>query len=41
MEVKEYEEKYLALRVYCRQDTWAMVEILRGLRNAIQKEKVH
>lgn len=38
---KEYEEKYLALRVYCRQDTWAMVEILRGLRNAIQKEKVH
>lgn len=31
---KEYEEKYLALRVYCRQDTWAMVEILRGLRKA-------
>ena len=29
---KEYNEKYLALRVYCRQDTWAMVEILRGLR---------
>lgn len=32
---KEYEEKYLALRVYCRQDTWAMVEILRGLRKEI------
>ena len=34
---KEYQEKYLALRVYCRQDTWAMVEILRGLRNYIKK----
>lgn len=34
---KEYEEKYLALRVYCRQDTWAMVEILRGLRQAFMK----
>ena len=32
---KEYNEKYLALRIYCRQDTWAMVEILRGLRKAI------
>lgn len=32
---KEYNEKYLALRVYCRQDTWAMVEILRGLRKAL------
>lgn len=29
---KEYNDKYLALRTYCRQDTWAMVEILRGLR---------
>lgn len=35
---KEYNEKYLALRVYCRQDTWAMVEILRGLRKMV-KEK--
>mgnify|MGYP003014992434 FL=1 len=34
---KEYEEKYLALRVYCRQDTWAMVEILRGLRKLIKE----
>lgn len=33
---KEYEEKYLALRVYCRQDTWAMVEILRGLRRSFE-----
>ncbi|MBQ8293107.1 MAG: DUF2779 domain-containing protein [Bacilli bacterium] len=29
---KEYEEKYLALRKYCQQDTWAMVEVLWGLR---------
>ncbi|HHU24797.1 MAG: DUF2779 domain-containing protein [Bacilli bacterium] len=28
---KEYQEKYLALREYCKQDTWAMVEILWGL----------
>lgn len=35
---KEYQEKYLALRVYCRQDTWAMVEILRGLREMIKKD---
>lgn len=34
---KEYNDKYLALRVYCRQDTWAMVEILRGLRKYIKK----
>lgn len=33
---KEYKEKYQALRVYCRQDTWAMVEILRGLRKIKQ-----
>lgn len=29
---KEYENKYLALRKYCQQDTWAMVEVLWGLR---------
>lgn len=29
---KEYQEKYLALRKYCRQDTWAMVEILWNLK---------
>ena len=33
----EYQNKYLALRIYCRQDTWAMVEILRGLRKEINK----
>lgn len=33
---KEYNELYLALRIYCRQDTWAMVEILRGLREFIK-----
>lgn len=33
---QEYDNKYLALRVYCRQDTWAMVEILRGLREAVK-----
>ncbi len=33
---KEYNEKYLALRIYCRQDTWAMVEILRGLRKEVE-----
>lgn len=32
---KEYKEKYLALRIYCRQDTWAMVEILKGLRKMV------
>lgn len=26
-----------ALRTYCRQDTWAMVEILRAIRNKIKK----
>lgn len=34
---KEYNDKYLALRVYCRQDTWAMVEILKGLRKLVEK----
>ena len=32
---KEYEEKYLALRKYCRLDTWSMVKILQGLKNLI------
>ncbi len=30
---KEYDDKYLALRKYCQQDTWAMVEVLWGLKN--------
>ncbi len=33
---KEYEEKYLALSIYCRQDTWAMVEILKGLKKILE-----
>lgn len=28
----EYQSKYLALRKYCQQDTWAMVEILWGIK---------
>ncbi len=32
---EEYKNKYLALKIYCRQDTWAMVEILRGLRKMV------
>ncbi len=28
----EYQNKYLALKKYCQQDTWAMVEILWGLK---------
>lgn len=31
----EYQNKYLALRTYCRQDTWAMVCILRGLKKQV------
>ena len=34
---EEYEKKYLSLRVYCRQDTWAMVKILEGIRAKIKK----
>jgi hypothetical protein len=29
----EFEKRYNALLEYCKQDTWAMVEILNGLRN--------
>ncbi|MCM1513724.1 MAG: DUF2779 domain-containing protein [Anaeroplasma bactoclasticum] len=34
---EEYQNKYLALRTYCRQDTWAMVCILRGLKKEVLK----
>lgn len=34
---QEYKEKYLALREYCQQDTWAMVEILWGLQKAVEE----
>lgn len=33
---EEYKNKYQALRVYCRQDTWSMVKILQGLKNMIK-----
>lgn len=36
---KEYEEKYISLRRYCRQDTWAMVEILWKLQELIEKKE--
>ena len=32
----ERERKQAALVEYCKQDTWAMVEILRGLRDAVK-----
>lgn len=32
---EEYQNKYLALKIYCRQDTWAMVEILHNLKNKL------
>lgn len=33
---EEYKNKYLALRKYCRQDTWSMVKILQGLIEMIK-----
>lgn len=32
---KEYNEKYLSLKKYCRLDTWSMVKILQGLKKII------
>lgn len=32
---EEFKKEYAALRIYCRQDTWSMVEILRGLRKMV------
>ncbi|HHT39155.1 MAG: DUF2779 domain-containing protein [Acholeplasmataceae bacterium] len=34
---EEYREGYANLIEYCKQDTWAMVEILRGIRKAVYK----
>lgn len=34
--IDEYNRLYLALRKYCQQDTWAMVEVLWGLQNKIK-----
>lgn len=36
MNEKEFNHKYQKLVEYCRQDTWAMVEILKGLRNSVK-----
>lgn len=36
MPKEEYDEKYSALIEYCKQDTWAMVEILNGLRKLVK-----
>ncbi len=36
MTPEEYEINYNALIKYCQQDTWAMVEILNGLRNLVK-----
>lgn len=36
MNKKEYKFKYQKLVEYCKQDTWAMVEILRGLRSSVK-----
>jgi hypothetical protein len=36
LEKSEYNIKYKALLEYCKQDTWAMVEILNGLRNLVK-----
>jgi len=33
MTQEELKLKQEALRIYCRQDTWAMVEILNALRS--------
>ena len=36
MTKEELDKSRNALTIYCKQDTWAMVEILRGLRNLIK-----
>ena len=38
LESEEYREGYANLIEYCKQDTWAMVEILRGIIKAVYKE---
>ena len=32
---EKYDEKYKALINYCKQDTWAMVEIIRKIRQRV------
>lgn len=36
MSKEEFNLKYQALIIYCKQDTWAMVEILNALRNLVK-----
>ena len=36
MSKEEYELKYQALKIYCQQDTWAMVQILDALRKKLK-----
>ena len=36
MNEEEFNLKYNALKEYCKQDTWAMVEILKGLRELVK-----
>ena len=36
MSREEFELKYQALKIYCQQDTWAMVEILNELRKKVK-----
>lgn len=36
MNEEEFNLKYEALKEYCKQDTWAMVEILNGLRELVK-----
>ena len=37
MTQEEREQKQEALIEYCKQDTWAMVEILNGLRKIVEE----
>jgi len=37
---EERTRKQNALIEYCKQDTWAMVEILKGLRKEVEKETI-
>ena len=39
MDKKEYEYKYQKLLEYCKQDTWAMVVILKKIRELVKDEE--
>lgn len=38
---EEYQNQYQKLLEYCKQDTWAMVEILNGIRKEIEQQRNH